>query len=93
MKTLEEICKKYGGIKDNYSTYTICTKVGTLHIRDREDNTFIPMQFGNDIDINLFYEITNDKDINYWSHKWNLHSLDSEENLKRLDNRLKLLIL
>ena len=88
MKTLDEICQQYGGKKDG-NTYTIQTKVGTLFVRDREDNTFIPMQFDDNIDINLFYEITQDKSINSWSHKWNLHSLDGEFNLERLENRLK----
>lgn len=92
MKTLDEICQQYGGIKEGNS-YKIQTKVGTLFVRDREDNTFIPMQFDNNIDINLFYEITNDKDINPHSHKWNLHSFDGEFNLERLENRLKKLAL
>lgn len=92
MKTLDEICQQYGGVKEN-NNYKIETKVGTLFVRDREDNTFIPMQFDDNIDINLFFKITNDRSINSWSYKWNLHSLDGEFNLERLENRLKLLAL
>ena len=85
------ICKKFGGIKDKNS-YIFKTKYGTLQVTDLNDNTFIPMMFEKDFNLNEFLEDTHDNTINKHSFKWNLISSDKKFNLERLEQRLTFLL-
>ena len=88
---MKEVCKKFGAKKDKNS-YIFKTKYGTLQVTDLNDNTFIPMMFENDFNLDKFLEDTYDNTINPYSFKWNLHSSDKKFNLERLEQRLTFLL-
>lgn len=88
-KSVENICLKFGAEKGKREErYILKTKIGTLFITDRKDNTFIPMMFDHDLNLSEFLRITHDNTINPYSFKWNLHSSDKKFNLDRLEQRL-----
>lgn len=84
---LDKICLKFGGEKVE-NRYIFKTKYGTLRVVDLKDDTFIPMMFEKDFNLNLFLSETHDHTIGRHSFKWNLHSSDKEFNLERLEQRL-----
>ena len=87
-KSVENLCLKFGGEKDKTNRFTFKTTVGTLYVTDLNDNTFIPMMFDRDFNLQQFLNISHDKTINPHSFKWNLHSEDKNFNLSRLEQRL-----
>jgi hypothetical protein len=84
---LDKICLKFDGEKVE-NRYIFKTKYGTLRVVDLKDDTFIPMMFEDDFNLNLFLSETHDHTIGKYSYKWNLHSSDKEFNLERLEQRL-----
>ena len=86
-KSVEKICLKFGGEKDK-EQFIFKTKVGTLFVTDRKDDTFIPMMFDQDFKRDEFIKVSHDKTVGEWSYKWNLHSGDKRFNLSRLEQRL-----
>ena len=87
-KSVKSLCLKFGGEKNRDREYTFKTKIGTLHIADLNDATFIPMRFGNDFKRDEFIKISHDVSVGEHSFKWNLHSSDKDFNLSRLEQRL-----
>ena len=87
-KSVENLCLKFGGEKTREKEYQFKTKIGTLFVTDRDDNTFIPMIFHHDFKREEFIKVSHDKTVGEWSYKWNLHSADKKFNLSRLEQRL-----